>query len=201
MNKLKKSLLTVSCICCVTMMSGCSVTETVDKIMGKTNEAATKDVVEKKVTDGKKISDSVAVPQIVTDLEGSVTYTLGTPAEPLTVEAVSSDGGTISYQWYCSDVDVNGGGDVIEGATAASYTPNVSEAGSNYYYVLITNTVGDGIQMTTSGLKEVVVLVTDGTSDGGDGQADGSAADGTNSPQEGAQSSDDGSGQPADTGE
>ncbi len=50
----------------------------------------------------------------------------------LTVEAEVFDGGELSYQWYKDDV-------VIEGATAASYTPD--QAGN--YKVVVTNTLGE----------------------------------------------------------
>lgn len=191
MNRLKKGLLAVSCICCVTLTTGCSVTETVDKIMGKTNEAATKDVEVSKKTDGKIISNLVSAPEFVKNLEGSVTYTLGAPSQALQVEAVSPDGGTVSYQWYRNNVEVNGGGEAIEGAVSASYIPDVSEAGSNYYYVLATNTVGDGLQMSTSGLIEVVVLAEEPDA----------PAEGDESLQEGGGASDEGTDQPSAPGE
>lgn len=199
MNRLKRGLLAVSCICCVTLTTGCSVTETMDKIMGKTNEAATKGVEVQKETDGKVVSDFVSAPEFVKNLEGTVTYTLGAPAEALQVEAVSPDeGGAISYQWYRNNVDVNGGGDAIEGAVSASYIPDISTPGSTYYYVLVTNTVGSELQMTTSSLAEVVVLAAGGSAEEGESAI---PAEGGEVPSEGETPTDEDPAQPSDPGE
>ena len=55
-------------------------------------------------------------------------------ADALTVEATVSEG-TLSYQWYRNNVDSNGGGTAIDGATEATYTPPTTESGTIYYYV------------------------------------------------------------------
>lgn len=54
-------------------------------------------------------------------------------------------------------MDSNGGGTAIDGATEATYTPPTTESGTIYYYVVVTNTVGDGVQLTASGTKCVTI--------------------------------------------
>ena len=65
----------------------------------------------------------VAKPELVTNLSGSVTYKTGDEAAPLAVEVTTSYEGEITYQWYQSLTNTNGGGTIIEGATESSYTP------------------------------------------------------------------------------
>jgi len=60
-------------------------------------------------------------------------------AEPLTVTASVSDGGSLSYQWY-SRTTSYGNGNPIEGATTSSYTPSTATVGTVYYSVVVTNT-------------------------------------------------------------
>ncbi len=55
----------------------------------------------------------------------------------LTVEAVSLDGGVISYQWYKGTKE---NGTPISGATSESYTPDTSAVGAESYYCVITDT-------------------------------------------------------------
>ena len=93
-----------------------------------------------------------------------VTYDLHATADPITVEATVSEG-TLSYQWYRNNVDSNGGGTAIDGATEATYTPPTTESGTLYYYVVVTNTVGDGVQLTASGTKCVTITEQEAATD------------------------------------
>jgi O-glycosyl hydrolase len=79
----------------------------------------------------------------------------------LTVNASSSDGGTLSYQWYSNTTPTNSGGTLISSATEASFTPSVSAttAGSYYYYAVITNTNPDALITTTSTITTEAVQV------------------------------------------
>jgi uncharacterized repeat protein (TIGR02543 family) len=58
----------------------------------------------------------------------------------LTVQAYAGDGGTLSYQWYSNTTDDHAGGTPIPGATDTSYTPPTDMLGTEYYYVIVTNT-------------------------------------------------------------
>jgi hypothetical protein len=72
-----------------------------------------------------------AQPAAPTDLtEGSI------PADTrLTVEATATEGATLSYQWHTYDPDTDELFEVIEGATAASYTLPTTLTEGTYYYV------------------------------------------------------------------
>ena len=79
------------------------------------------------------------VPNITTPPQ-SVYITVGN-THTLTVEAESTDGGTLTYQWYSNTSASNEGGTAIGGATSNSYTtPALTDEKSYYYYAVITNT-------------------------------------------------------------
>lgn len=113
------------------------------------------DSTEKEESTESKIE--VAKPELTTNLSGSVTYKKGDTAEPLTVEATSSDGGTITYQWYKSQTNTNGGGTVIEGETENTFTPSTQEEGTMYYYAVAISTIENSTNRVTSDTKEVIV--------------------------------------------
>jgi hypothetical protein len=73
------------------------------------------------------------------DLPQVVYYEDGTPT-PLTVTASVGDGGTLTYQWFRNLTEDNTGGELIVGATTASYSPPTDVMGTVYYYVTVTNT-------------------------------------------------------------
>jgi O-glycosyl hydrolase len=58
----------------------------------------------------------------------------------LTVEAESTDLGTLSYQWYSNTSATTVGGTAASGATGKNFTPVVAADASVYYYVVVTNT-------------------------------------------------------------
>lgn len=73
------------------------------------------------------------------------------------MEATTSDEGEITYQWYQSLTNTNGGGTIIEGATESSYTPSTKEEGTVYYYVVATSTIKTSTNRVTSETAEVIV--------------------------------------------
>ncbi|MDO3410550.1 S-layer homology domain-containing protein [Saccharibacillus sp. CPCC 101409] len=77
----------------------------------------------------------------------------------LTVAATAS--GTLSYQWYINNSNSAVGGVLISGATNATYSASTSNAGTDYYYVVVTNTdtsqTGDQTASTTSRVATVTV--------------------------------------------
>ena len=87
------------------------------------------------------VAAGAAAPSFDTDLSSTQT---GFAA--LTVEASTTDGGALSYQWYKD-------GAAISGATGTSYTP--TEAGT--YYVVVTNTLNG----TTAAKKSTECVVSD----------------------------------------
>jgi O-glycosyl hydrolase len=86
------------------------------------------------------LSGRAAAPAITVQ-PASGYYQTGGAAPTLTVGALADDGGTLTYQWYKTTASANSGGTLIEGAEAATYQPADTEAGTYYYYVVITNTV------------------------------------------------------------
>ena len=58
----------------------------------------------------------------------------------LSVEAIVKDAGIMTYQWYRNTTNSNIGGTPITGANSATYVLPTANAGTTYYYVIITNT-------------------------------------------------------------
>jgi hypothetical protein len=58
------------------------------------------------------------------------------------ISVTSSEIGTPLFQWYSNTVAENTGGSLISGATSASYTPLATDAGTLYYYCVVTGTCG-----------------------------------------------------------
>lgn len=158
MKGIKKGLLAGMVLCCMPVLSACSFKETLGVLWNsedKSPDGEAQDTQED--LSGLKVDENVEKPAIANELGEPVTYGRNGMAEPLTIEASVNDGGTLTYQWYRNNVDSNGGGTAIEGATENSYTPSTEEAGTTYYYVVVTNTVGEGIQLSTSATKCVTV--------------------------------------------
>lgn len=61
----------------------------------------------------------------------------------LEVEAHTSDGRALSYQWYTNATAVAEGGTVVSGAAEATYKPDTSTVGSSHYYCIISE-LSDG---------------------------------------------------------
>ena len=154
---LKRGILFLAVGCLTFSMTGCKGKEilntALEKLHLKTVEEPEEEVEEKEV----EPEVVVAKPELTTNLSGSVTYEIGDAAEPLTVEATTSDEGEITYQWYQSFTNTNGGGTIIEGATENTFTPPTKEAGIVYYYVVATSTIQNSTNRITSETAEVVV--------------------------------------------
>lgn len=158
MRILKKGLAAGLVLCCMPMLAGCSFKETLGILWsGENSEKEAEAENGSSIDKTAVVDDRVEKPKITTDVGDPVTYSLNGEADPITVEASVEDGGTLTYQWYVNNVDSNGGGTALDGAGKASYTPSTKEAGTLYYYVVITNTVDNAIQLTTSSTKSVTV--------------------------------------------
>ena len=154
---LKRGILFLAVGCLTFSMTGCKGKEilntALEKLHLKTVEEPEEEVEEKEV----EPEVEVAKPELTNKLSGSVTYEIGDAAEPLTVEATTSDEGEITYQWYQSFTNTNGGGTIIEGATENTFTPPTKEAGIVYYYGVATSTIQNSTNRITSETAEVVV--------------------------------------------
>ena len=161
-----KELVIGGMLCCMTVLTGCSASDTLGLLFGEHGE------YQSGPTDVNMhayiVDDSVQKPLILSDLGEEVVYTLDSTAQELSIEATVTDGGTLSYQWYRNNVDVNGGGTLIEGATESSFIPPTEEEGTVFYYAVITNNIDDHIQLVTTKTQKVVVtdqIVDEGIED------------------------------------
>ena len=158
-RKLMAVLLTVVLVYTLTGCSLTSVKESWKLLLGKSENGSMTTAQIQELKDNKRIrivDENLAAPEFALNLGDTFTYQVGAGAEALTVEATAPEG-TISYQWYTSTADINGGGKVIEGATEATYTPDTSEKGTSYYFCVATVTVDDRIRETASLVSTVVV--------------------------------------------
>lgn len=141
------------------MLSGCSFSDFMDRWMGMEIESTKEPVVTASSgedQDIKTVDSSLEAPAFTRDLGGSMQMTVDSEYT-LHVEATVSDGGTVTYQWYRNNTNANGGGTLIQGAVGQDYTVDSSTTGTNYYYVVATNTQGDRIAMSTSQTQSVSV--------------------------------------------
>lgn len=97
-------------------------------------------------------------PTITTQPNPTQSVCTGTaPPTALTV-AYSGGVGTGSYQWYSNATNSTSGGNLITGATNATYSPPaVGTAGTYYFYVIITLS-GNGCNSITSNVAEIQVF-------------------------------------------
>ena len=84
--------------------------------------------------------------------------------DTVSVTADSEDGGDLSYQWYRNTENANTGGTAISGATDASYALSASvstgQAGSYYFYVVITNTNDAALKNKTKSITSAAAKIT-----------------------------------------
>ena len=200
---LKRAAALLASGCLIFSLAGCSKgQELVDKAVQKINPKAQQEETQTEEVEEEPEVD-VAKPELTTNLEGSVTYTVGDKAEALKVEAKTSDSGTITYQWDQSTTNKNGGGSIIEGATESTYTPSTKEAGILYYYVVATNNIGSSSNGVTSETVEVVVNEEgEEAQEGAEGQEQPQETEGQEQPEtaEGGQEAAQGEAQPANQG-
>lgn len=155
----KLSTLAAVCLVGTMMLSGCSLSGTMDKILGHTEKVVDQEATSTSVKkDVKTVDPNIEKPTFTANLEGSIQFAVGAEATPLTVEAVVNDGGTITYQWYTNNVNTNGGGGKIDGQTQNTCIPDTSEEGTRYYYVVATNNKGNSISKSTSTVVEVKIV-------------------------------------------
>ena len=82
-------------------------------------------------------------PSITTQPESATLPAESGQTHSFTVQASTTDNGTISYQWYSNTVETTSGGTLISNETTASYNASISTVGTYYYYCEITNTIPD----------------------------------------------------------
>ncbi|MCL2387283.1 MAG: S-layer homology domain-containing protein [Defluviitaleaceae bacterium] len=75
----------------------------------------------------------------------------------LSVATHVTDGGVLTFQWYSNTQNRNWGGTRITGATGSTFTPPTNVAGTNYFYVVITNTADGRVSARASNAVAVTV--------------------------------------------
>jgi uncharacterized repeat protein (TIGR02543 family) len=80
----------------------------------------------------------------------------------LSVEAIVSDGGTLSYQWHMNGIDSTIGGRAVENGASSLFTPPASTPGTLWYYAVVTNTneeaTGSATATATSNTAKVAAM-------------------------------------------
>ncbi len=98
-----------------------------------------------------------ATPTITTD-PVPATYCAGSAPVALTVPDATNGGyGTTTYQWYSNTTASTTGGTLI--GSSATYTPNISTAGTTYYYTNISNG-GTGGAAACNNLNSGIATIT-----------------------------------------
>lgn len=95
-------------------------------------------------------------PTISTQPVASTSECIGGTAQ-LSVTAANGTGG-YTYQWYTNgSTNSNSGGTLIESATASTYTPPTTVAGTIYYYVIV-GANGNACNSVTSDVAAITVV-------------------------------------------
>lgn len=88
----------------------------------------------------------------------SASYFVGDAMTALSVSAGRADGGTIKYQWYENDTDSTENGTAITTATSSTYKiGTAAEAGTKYYYCVVTNTNQGYTATATSEIAKITI--------------------------------------------
>ena len=103
-------------------------------------------------------ADDVAQPKITTQPKGNDNVLMGDPNPTLQVSAEWDDGGDLTYQWYINEENKNENGTPIEGATKSSYNAPAEQAGTFYYYCVVTNTLQGRTKSVVSDTAKIVVV-------------------------------------------
>jgi hypothetical protein len=86
-------------------------------------------------------------------------YASGATATALTVTAVASDGGTLSYQWYSNSEDSYDNGALISSeGTGPSCTPAIT-TGTTYYWVEVKNTKDGNTSAAVRSNRAAIIVV------------------------------------------
>lgn len=144
-------------VCGSILLSGCSFGKSVSNVLDDgTEDITTVSGSSVAGLEGSAVDTSIEAPVFDKDLKGCITVIQGAELK-LETEASVTDGGEVSYQWYKNNVNANGGGTEIGGATDAIVEVDTSETGAVFYYAVATNTLNGKVHMSTSGVFEVKI--------------------------------------------
>lgn len=90
-------------------------------------------------------------------------YEAGKTAEPLNGKTTVTDNGTITYQWYRTNAVDDFNGTLLDGEIGETFTPPTDAVGTQYYYVIATNTKADatGEKIAETRSNTVAITVTE----------------------------------------
>jgi|GEM_PF-6638358 len=97
---------------------------------------------------------------VITASPQSAIYVQNATADALTVTATSPDDGELSYQWFRNAANNTTSGTKINDATEDSYTPSTATVGTTYYYVVVTNTIGDNDDQKSATATSSIAAIT-----------------------------------------
>lgn len=99
----------------------------------------------------------------ITQQPQDAAYFVGDKSKALSVKARVSDGGTLSYQWYRTDLLTSGSqAEAIPGATGFSYLPPTDSPSTFSYFCQVTNTLPSG-ESVSAVSHAAVITVTEQT--------------------------------------
>ena len=158
--KNRRIMFLAACMCSVVFLSGCSADALMDKMMGTATTTSVSSTVDISKDDGDavRVDTNLEKPTFTVNQAESTQVEVGSTNGKLKCEATVSGEGTVTYQWYKNNVNSNGGGTLIEGATDTTYVPDTTAEGTDYYYVVATNTVDKTVSMATSTVAQVTVV-------------------------------------------
>ena len=78
----------------------------------------------------------------------------------LSVDASVSDAGKLTYQWYKTDTLTSDGTAIGSEVNKTLSISNLSVEGNYYYYVIVTNTLGEGASAAVRTAKSNVAMIT-----------------------------------------
>lgn len=100
---------------------------------------------------------SVAADPVITTQPLATQTICQLAASTVLTTAASGGSGSFSYQWYSHTVNQNSGGQLLSGATSATFTPPTALVGTLYYYCVISQT-GLGCSVTSAPAQVIVNL-------------------------------------------
>jgi uncharacterized repeat protein (TIGR02543 family) len=86
--------------------------------------------------------------------------TTGDTPDPLDFTLNPNGNGTLSYRWYTNTTASTTGGTPITGATGTTYTPDISAASTQYFYVVVTASVPNAVIPLASRASEVAQITS-----------------------------------------
>ena len=100
---------------------------------------------------------SLASPTVTVSPASANTYVGGSAVTLTATVSEPVDGFAYSYQWYRNTNNSSTDGSKISKATSETYSPNITTAGTTYYYCVVTVKNGSGTAFATTAVVPVTV--------------------------------------------